>query len=395
MIGTPGSTPTPPGEPETRGTGMWQRLAPEHVDWVSLVVVPLLAVFSALVIGALLIVVTEGADEVWPAFKALFSGAFVGWASISETLLNAAPLILAGLAVAIGFQAGLFNIGVEGQMTIGGLTAVIAGFSITGLPLVIHLPVAVMAGILGGAIWGGIPGLLRAKTGAHEVITTIMLNFVAYRLLDYLLKTPFIQRPDRFDPISKVVEASARFPKLLGWLPVPGAPGLRLHMGFILALLTAWFIYWLLYRSSLGFEYRMVGANPGGARYAGVSVTWSIVSVMAISGGLGGMAGANETLGILGTVTPGFTSGIGFDAIALALLGRSHPAGVVLSGVLFGALRAGGRTMQSQSAVGIDLITIVQALIIVFIAAPALVRAVYRVKAADAGTEQITRGWST
>jgi simple sugar transport system permease protein len=279
-------------------------------------------------------------------------------------------------------------------MTIGGLCAVIAGFSITGLPTIIHLPLAILAGVVGGAIWGGIPGVLRARTGAHEVITTIMLNFIAFQLLNYLLKTDFIRRPDRLDPISKIVEPSARFPKLLDWLPFDAAAG-RVHIGFLLALLMAWFVYWLLYRSSIGFEFRMVGSNPDAARYAGASVTGAIVWVMAIAGGLGGMAGANETLGVLGTATPGFTANIGFDAIALALLGRSHPGGVVLAGLLFGALRAGGRTMQAESAIGLDLIVIVQALIIVFIAAPALVRAVYRVKAGDDAPEQITRGWST
>ncbi len=395
--------PPPPGDdspadpsgevPPVRGT-MWERVAPTDVDWRSILIIPLLAVFTALVIGALLILVTEGAGAIWPAYKALFLGAFVGWGSISETLLNATPLILAGLAVAIGFKAGLFNIGVEGQMIVGGISAVIAGFTFTGLPTIIHLPLAVLAGILGGALWGGIPGLLRAKTGAHEVITTIMLNYVAYNLLNYLLKTTFIQRPDRLDPISKIVEPTARFPKLLDWLPIDAASGLRVHTGLIVALLAAWFIYWLLYRSTIGFEFRMVGANPDAAAYGGVSVTWSIVAVMAISGALGGMAGANEALGILGTATPGFTAGIGFNAIALALLGRSHPGGVVLAGLLFGALSAGGRTMQAQSAVGLDLITIVQALIIVFIAAPALVRSIYRVRTGDAEGAQITRGWA-
>jgi simple sugar transport system permease protein len=374
--------------------GLWARIAPSDIDWQSAVVVPLLAVFSALAIGAILIVITEGFDTLVNAYQALLQGSVGGWSAISETLLNATPLILAGLAVAIGFKAGLFNIGVEGQMTIGGLCAVIAGFSITGLPTIIHLPLAILAGVVGGAIWGGIPGVLRARTGAHEVITTIMLNFIAFQLLNYLLKTDFIRRPDRLDPISKIVEPSARFPKLLDWLPFDAAAG-RVHIGFLLALLMAWFVYWLLYRSSIGFEFRMVGSNPDAARYAGASVTGAIVWVMAIAGGLGGMAGANETLGVLGTATPGFTANIGFDAIALALLGRSHPGGVVLAGLLFGALRAGGRTMQAQSAIGLDLIVIVQALIIVFIAAPALVRAVYRVKAGDDAPEQITRGWST
>lgn len=368
---------------------LWERIAPSQIDWRSVVLVPLLAVAAALLVGAVIIILTEGVSEVPVAYRALLQGAFGGTGPISETLVNSTALILAGLSVALGFQAGLFNIGAEGQMTIGGMTAVLAGFTLSGLPAIIHLPIAILAGFIGGAIWGGVPGWLRAKTGAHEVITTIMLNFVAFRFVDYLLKQPSIIREGRFDPISKDVLPSARFPALLKWLD----PSFRVHLGFILALVMAWVIWWILYRSSIGFEFRAVGANPDAATYAGMSVTFSTVLVMAIAGGMGGLAGANETLGILGNVSPGFTSNIGFDAIALALLGRSHPAGVVLSGLLFGALRAGGRTMQVRSEVGIDLITIVQSLIIVFIAAPALVRAIFRVKTGE-GTGQLTRGWS-
>ena len=370
------------------------RVAPKRVDWRSLVLIPTLAVLSALIVGAVFIVLTEGFDAILPAYKALFTGAFVGWGSISETLLVATPLTLAGLSVALGFRAGLFNIGAEGQMTIGGLTAVIVGFSFEGLPAVAHIPLAVLAGLVGGALWGFIPGVLRAKTGAHEVITTIMLNFIAFRTLDYVLKLPGIQQPDRFDPISKPVEASARLPRILGWLPIDNAGGLRLHLGFLIALLMAWVVYWLLFKSTIGFEFRAVGANPSAAKYGGMSVVGATILVMAMAGGLAGMAGANETLGVLGRASPGFTAQIGFDAIALALLGRSHPGGVVLSAILFGALRSGGRTMQVQSSVGIDLIVIIQALIIVFIAAPELVRAIYRVKGGKE-TGQLTRGWST
>lgn len=371
-----------------------QRIAPRDVDWTTLVIIPLLAVLSALIIGAVIIVLTDGFGAVLPAYGALFKGAFVGWSSISETLLAATPLILAGLSVAIGFQAGLFNIGAEGQMTIGGLTAVIVGFNFEGLPLVIHLPLAVLAGFLGGALWGFIPGILRARTGAHEVITTIMLNFIAYRTLDYMLKLPFIQKEGRFDPVSKDVLDSATYPAILKWLPVENADRLRLHLGFIVALAVAWLVYWILYKSTIGFEFRAVGANPHAAKYGGIGVATAIVLVMALAGGLAGMAGGNETLGVLGRATPGFTAQIGFDAIALALLGRSHPGGVVLASILFGALRAGGRTMQAQSDVGIDLIVVVQALIIVFIAAPELVRAIYRVKGGKK-QGQVTRGWST
>lgn len=377
-------------EPRTAPRGsLWERIAPANLDWRSVLLIPSLAVLAALIVGAVVIVFTAGPSQVPAAYLALLQGSFGGVGSISETLVNSTPLILAGLSVALGFRAGLFNIGAEGQMVIGGTTAVIAGFTLSGLPLVVHLPIAVMAGFVGGAIWGGIPGWLRAKTGAHEVITTIMLNFIAFRLVDYLLKQPAIIREGRFDPISRDVAPSARFPELLNWLD----PAYRLHLGFIVALVMAWVVWWLLFRTTVGFEFRAVGSNPDAAGYAGMSVTGSTILVMAIAGGLGGLAGANETLGILGNVFSGFSSGIGFDAIALALLGRSHPAGVVFAGILFGALRAGGRTMQVRSEVGIDLIVIVQSLIIVFIAAPALVRAIFRVRTGE-GAGQLTRGWS-
>ncbi len=384
----------PSNEVTPESPGWRERLAPGEIDWKTILVIPLLAVLSALIIGAVIIILTDGIGAVLPAYSALFRGAFLGWNSISETLLAATPLILAGLAVAVGFQAGLFNIGVEGQMTIGGLTAVIVGFSFVGLPLLVHLPLAIFAGFLGGALWGFIPGILRAKTGAHEVITTIMLNFIAYRTLDYLLKLPFIQKEGRFDPVSEDVLPSALFPRILTWLPVENSQRLRLHLGFIFALAIAWLIYWMLYRSTVGFEFRAVGANPSAAKYGGMGVGFTIVLVMVISGGLAGLAGSNETLGVVGRAVPGFTASIGFDAIALALLGRSHPGGVVMSAILFGALRAGGRTMQAQSDVGIDLIVVVQALIIVFIAAPELIRAIYRVKGGEK-QGQVTRGWST
>lgn len=374
-------------------TKLLERIAPDQLNWREVILLPFLAVLSALIVGAAIIALTEGPGEILPAYRALLSGAFGGFSSISETLVSAGPLILAGLSVAIGFKAGLFNIGGEGQMTIGGLTAVIAGFTLTGLPLVIHLPLALLAGIAGGVIWGGFPGWLRARTGAHEVITTIMLNWISFRLLDYLLKLPWIQKEGRFDPISKDVLESARLPPLLTWLPIDAASQLRVNFGIVLAILAAWFTYWLLFKTTVGYEFRAVGLNPEGARYAGISVTRATVTVMAVAGGLSGLAGAGETLGILGRASPGFTGGIGFDAIALALLGRSHPAGVVLAGLLFGALRAGGRTMQAQSGVGIDLITIVQALVIVFIAAPDLIRAIFRVRAGGQA-EQVTRGWS-
>lgn len=416
MTDKPPDDATPEDPPESDGAGNGEEALPEKSELFkdmtgvgsslrTAVLIPVLAIFSALVLGAILIAVSDvqilklwGSDpgqaftETWDivstAYEALFRGAFGSTRAISETLTAASPLILAGLAVAIGFQAGLFNIGAQGQMLVGGMAAAVVGFQLD-LPVVIHLPLALFGGFLAGAIWGGIPGLLRAKTGAHEVITTIMLNLIALNLINYLLTTEFIQREGRDDPISKGIENSAKLPRLLGFLD---RNDLRVHAGIIVALLMAYATWWLLFRSTIGYQFRAVGANPDAARYAGMNVVLLYTAVMAVAGGMGGLAGANEILGLQFRAAPGFTAQIGFDAIALALLGRSHPVGVVAAGILFGALRAGAQSMQAATSIPIDIILVLQALIIVFIAAPALIRAIYRVKAADTGL-QVTKGW--
>jgi ABC-type uncharacterized transport system permease subunit len=361
------------------------------INWKSGLVIPLLAVFTALVVGAGIVMLAGvSLGETLAAYQALLIGSVGSIKAISETLTAATPLILAGLSVALAFRAGLFNIGGEGQMLIGGMFGVLVGFSLTGLPIFIHLPLAVAAGILGGAIWGFIPGFLKARTGAHEVIVTIMLNFIALRLVDFFLKTDLFQREGRNDPISKNVEPTAALPPLLGWID----PVLRVHLGLILALVAAGFIQWLLFRTTTGFEFRAVGANPSAARYAGMSITKVYILVMVIAGGLAGMAGTGQVLGVLDRASPGFAAGIGFDGIAVALLGRSNPWGVVAAAVLFGGLRAGGQQMQATAGVGIDLIAVIQALIIIFVAAPALITALYRLKAPAVST-QISKGWAS
>ena len=404
------NTPDIPDEPaaEEAESTFFQDLtgAGQRINWRANALVPLLAIISALIVGGLIIAFSDldtlklwGSDpgaalsetfgRLGDAYVALFKGAFWGLGPISETLTRAAPLILAGLAVAVGFQAGLFNIGANGQMLMGGMLALVVGFQFD-LPAIIHLPLAILAALVGGAIWGAIPGYLRAKTGAHEVITTIMLNFIALRLVDYLLTVDFFQLVGRDDPVSKSVLESARYPKLIEFLN----PRYRVHLGIIVAVLAAWFIWWLLFRSTIGFEFRAVGANPDGARYAGMNVVWLIVAVMAVAGAMAGLAGGDQVIGTLGRATPGFVGVIGFDAIALALLGRSHPFGVVAAGILFGGLAAGGQNMQASTDVGIDIVQVIQALIIVFIAAPALIKAVYRIKA-DTESAQLTQGWAT
>jgi len=339
-----------------------------------LVVVPVFAVIVALILGALTMLATNvDLATIGKSYVALLHGSVGSLNALSETLTAAAPLVLAGLGLALGFRTGLFNIGAEGQLLMGGMAAVMVGFSLPGLPAVILLPLCLLAGAAMGAFYAAIAGYLRAATGAHEVISTIMLNLTSYRILDYMLRQPWVQKEGRADPISKSVPEAAELPRLLEWLD----PNLRVHAGLFLMLIATAFVYWLLFRTKVGFEFRASGENPDAARYAGMRSKLIIVLAMATAGAFAGLAGANQVLGVLGRATPGFSAGIGFDAIAVALLGRSHPVGVLFAGLLFGALEAGGRQMQVDAGVSIDLIGIIQALIIVFIAAPLLVRAIF------------------
>ncbi len=386
--------------------------------------VPLLSLFAAFVVGGFILVLTDPAllglwtsDPVaalgasWSAVTSTY-GALLGGSigdpvrivqaivaldtdalrsamvPLSETIISATPLILTGLSVALAFRVGLFNIGAEGQLYLGALFAVIAGFAFTGLPWFIHLPLAIGAGFLGGALWGFIPGLLKAKTGAHEVIVTIMLNFVAYNLINWALKTPFVQREGRPDPISKIVEPTAAL--------VPILDGLRANWGILVALLAAVAVWWLLFRSTKGFEFRAVGFNPRAARYAGMSIAWSTTMSMVIAGGLAGLAGASVILGGSRTLSPGFSPGYGFDGIVVALVGNTRPLGVVAAAFLFGALRAGATPMVSATGTPLDLVVVIQALVIMFVAAPALVRAIFRIRAErKLGTEVFAKGWGS
>jgi ABC-type uncharacterized transport system permease subunit len=402
------AVPSTPEQPPSRGAG---RILSVIAGGARQLLVPVLSFITALVIGAVVIILSDpqffskvgsdpgaalaaGLGAVGGAYSGLYIGAignpFVDINPISETLLRATPLIFAGLAVALGFRAGLFNIGAEGQIYIGALFATGVGVGFTGLPMFIHLPLAVLAGFVGGAVWGFVPGLLKARTGAHEVITTIMLNYVSYLIVDLALRTPFYQEPGRSDPTSKTIESSATLPTLL-----PQFFGdLRLHWGLIIALAAAVAVWWLLFRSTKGFEFRAVGLNPSGARYAGMNIGRTVILTMVISGGLAGLAGAAEILGTNHRLTPGFSPHWGFDAIAIALLGASRPIGVVGAAILFGALRAGATPMQAQTGIPIDLVVVIQGLVILFIAAPALVRGIYRIKAGKTtGTEISIKGW--
>jgi simple sugar transport system permease protein len=312
-------------------------------------------------------------DAIGRSFVALIVGSVGSIPAISETLVAATPLIIAGLGIAVGFKAGLFNIGAEGQLMVGGIVGVIVGFAVTGLPMWLHIPLALVVAFFFGGVWGGAAGWLKVTAGAHEVITTIMLNFITFRLVDWMLRNPPLQNPERSDPISRYVGETAILPRLLQGID----PALRVNLGIIIALLAAAVVAWLLWRTKLGFEFRVMGANPEAGRFAGINAGATVVLAMAISGGICAIAGATLTMGVLGRASPGFTGGLGFEAIAVALLARSHPIAVVFAGLLFGALRAGGRFMQVSAGVSLDLITIVQALVVLFIAAPMLIKTIY------------------
>ena len=378
---SPESAAAPPGPPAPAARQGWT------FPWTD-VITTLAAFVLAFFVGALLMIFSDSAvrstfsyffarpgdalaaswDKVSTAYAALIAGAIGGIGPITETTAQAAPLICAGLGVGLAFRAGLFNIGAQGQAIIGAILAAYVGFALN-LPPVIHLVVAVLGGMIGGGIWGGIVGWLKARTGAHEVIVTIMLNYIASGLLAYLLTTSAFQRPGRTDPISPIVDWNATFPRLQGG---------QLHFGFFVALLAAVGVWWLLDRSTIGFAIRAVGANPHAAGTAGMSVARTTVITMVVAGALAGLAGVQAALGPTASGVPvplsaGIVGSIGFDAITVALLGRSRPLGTVLAGLLFGGLHAGGLAMQSVAETPLTLTTVLQALIVLFVAAPALI----------------------
>jgi ABC-type uncharacterized transport system permease subunit len=358
-----------------------------QIPWTE-VITTVAAIVLAFIVGAILMIVSDTEvrstfayffarpsdaiiaswDKVSSAYAALIAGSIGSWAAISETTAQAAPLICAGLGVGLAFRAGLFNIGAQGQAIWGAILAAWVGFTLN-LPPVIHLLTAIVAGVIGGGIWGGIVGWLKARTGAHEVIVTIMMNYIAAGMLAYLLTTTAFQRPGRTDPISPVIDWNATFPRL---------EGSQLHLGFVVALIAAGVVWWILDRSTVGFVIKAVGANPHAAATAGMSVGRTTIITMALAGALAGLAGVQAALGPVSSGVPvplslGIVGSIGFDAITVALLGRSKPLGTVLAGLLFGALHAGGLAMQSVAQTPLTLTTVLQALIVLFVAAPALV----------------------
>jgi ABC-type uncharacterized transport system permease subunit len=419
---SPESKPIESPEPEL---SIHQK-APRSYDYQSFLI-PILAVLTGLIIGAFFIVFTDlkvlpyyqqffkdpltallvSWQAIVKAYGALFAGslgsfpAFIAAVQVyfasgdasalykaiypfTESLAASSPYILTGLAVAVGFRGGLFNIGAEGQFFMGALGSAFVGYSLKGVSPVIHLPLALLGGAIAGGAWGFLPGWLKAKTGAHEVVTTIMMNWIAFRLSDWLLNGPM--KATGYRPLTPVIEESAMLPR---FFPDP----LRFNWGFFLAIGIAFFIWWLLFKTTVGYEIRSVGANPNAAKYAGMNISNNIILIMVVSGALAGLGGAVQVLGTDHWVGQGFSAGFGFDAIALALIGNSHPLGVVLAAILFGVLRGGATSMQSLAGIPIDIISVIQGLVIVFIAAPIIIRAIYRVGAPHKEEVVHARGW--
>ena len=414
----------------SRGRVLWESILEGNSFTVTV-----LAIFTALVVGGLLNAFTNtnvlhawgnlfsapgnAISQAWDtavsAYVALFEGSIFnphtvaalfqqasistaihdGYLSavfnpLSETCVQATPLILAGLAVALPYQAGMFNIGGQSQFIGGAILATYLGYGVS-MPVVIHVVVCVIGGFAGGAAIGWIVGELKARTGAHEVIVTIMMNYVLAYLLAYLLSYGYLmQAPGTVNPITTPIAGNAHLPLLFG-------SHLRINAGFLVALACAAGIWWLLSRTTTGFEFRSIGKNPSAARVAGMNVERNWALVMLIAGGLAGLAGAAVIQGTDFTLNNQSFGTYGIDAITVALLGRGRPLGVVFAGLLFGALHAGAPLMQAATGTPVDMVEMLQAVIVLFVAAPPLIRAIYRLRAAKAGGVGLvlSKGWNS
>jgi general nucleoside transport system permease protein len=356
----------------TRPRRIWQIIA-----------LPLISIVLSVIVGSLVIIVSEWlvAGQLDPglalkAYGALINGSVGSFNAIVNTLVATVPLLLGGLAVGLAFKAGLFNIGAQGQFLMGALGSVIVGIQLRDAAPIIAVPVSVAAGMLAGAAWGFIPGVLKATRGAHEVVTTIMLNFIAVAFLAYMVSGP-LDVPGSPSPITLNV-GNAELPIILGR---------NGHLGLVIAPIMAVLYGFLLFRTTRGFEIRVAGASPDAARYAGMSPRRLIIWTMSVSGMLAGMAGSMELLGTTHHMTASYGTTVGFDAIAVALLGRTSPIGIVLAALLFGALRSGAAAMQIQAGVPAELVGVLQATILFFLVASPVIKRVFRLKGADSGLE--------
>ena len=424
---TPLSTPTSASRPSL-GRRLATRATSQHP-----LVVTVLALVMGFVVGAVIIITTTASildawrgifhswgapghalkitvDNVGAAYRSMFTGSVIdppalwhsittghGWPTtltpISETFTYATPLIIISIGVGIAFQTGIFNIGANGQAVLGGITGGVVA-SMVHLPMIVHLPLALAASIVGGMVAGAIPGYLKAFTGAHEVIVTIMLNYVVYAFLLYVvLSTPF-QLPGQQNDISRTFDSTAQLPPLFGT-----ASGLRVSYGVFVAAAVVIFGWWFLDRSSLGFDFRVTGANPAAAKASGINARVVIVLVFVISSGLAGLAGFVQAASTTHEIDGGFligNAGIGFTAITIALLGRNRPLGIMWSSLLFAALGVGGRAMQATTGIPLDLATVIQSVIVLFVATPVLVKEMFHLRTAPLQSLQLaTQGWGS
>ncbi len=343
--------------------------------------VPAAAVILALAIGAI-IIFFQGVGP-FSAYFSLLKGSFGDLNAIGRTLEKTTPLVLGGLAVAFAFKAGLFNIGAQGQLLFGALVSALVGFGVKGLPAVCHIPLALLAGALAGALYAAIQGALKAYTGAHEVITGIMLNYVAINLTDFLSSSPFR------DPAPGNI--IARTPLILESSRIPSAGGVPL--GFMLAVLGAVAVWWIIKHTTVGFEVQTVGRNSDAARYAGIRVSRMVILVMALSGFLAGLGGAIETQAIVYRFQPGFNVGLGFEGITIALLARTHPIGVIPAALMVGAMKAGASQMQFETGVSMEIIDVILALMLFWVAADMIVRRIIGHREAGELKLTLRAGW--
>jgi simple sugar transport system permease protein len=335
---------------------LFYRIFIENESIFSLVKALLAVLMATVIVG--LILLSMGYQP-FAIFGSLIDGAFGSRRRIGESLVSTTPLIFSSLGFLVAYRCGLFNIGLEGQITVGGIAAAFFGFALPEMPVFLHVSICILAGALAGGFWGFIPGFLKAKYGVHEVIGVIMLNHIAFKIAAYLVSMNGPMK-DRIDdmPASPFVKESARIVRIV--------KGTRLHWGIILAVVIAFLIYALLFKTRLGFKIRAVGKNRYAAEALGMSVQKNMVFALALSGALGGMAGAVEILGVHYRLFAAFSPGYGFDAIAVALLGMVHPIGILASSYLFGILRSGSILMQASFGVNKDMVSVITGIIVLF-----------------------------
>ncbi len=335
---------------------MGEKLQVNRLNNAREIVRPLISVLLALLLGAIIIqAIGEDAANI---YEIMFTGAFGNRINLAETMIKATTLIFTGLSYAFAYKCGLVNIGAEGQLYMGAVFSTWVGINLAGLPAIIHIPLALLAGLLGGALLGGLVGWLKTRFGANEVITTVMLNYVAQYLTSWLVNGPMQETAGNF-PQTEMTQTSAYLTNIL--------PGTRLHIGFLLAILALIVYGIFLFHTSSGYEMRIVGQNNRLAAYAGINIKRNVMVSMLIAGGCGGLGGAMEILGVQHRLIPSFSGGYGFDGIAVSLLGNNNPVGIFFSSLLFGALKNGGNSVQMFSKVPAAIINIIQALVIIFV----------------------------